>query len=394
MQVGPLEGIKIVSLEQAIAAPFATRQLAESGARVIKVERPEVGDFARAYDDKVRGMSSQFMWTNRSKESITLDLKDAEGLEVLRRLLADADVFMQNLAPGAVDRLGLSDEVLRKDFPNLIVCHISGYGRTGPYVNKKAYDLLVQCELGVPTINGTGQGPSKIGIAVADIATGMYAYTGVLTALIQRGRTGRGSIFEVSLFDTLAEWMSYPIYYNKYGGVDLPRSGTKHPAISPYGPFKAKDGKEVFLGVQNEREWQKLCSEVLQLPELTVDPRFDSNPKRVEHREALENIVSEQFLNFDSDEAIERLEHAGIANARLNSIMELLTHPQFVERGRWCSVGSPVGPVDMMLPPIITTDFDTTLGPVPELGEHTNAVLESIGYDQERIASLRQKGVI
>jgi itaconate CoA-transferase len=381
-------------MEQAIAAPFATRQLAESGARVLKIERPDKGDFARAYDDKVRGMSSQFMWVNRSKQSVALDVKAAEGMEVLRSLLADADVFMQNLAPGAVARLGLSDEVLRKEFPNLIVCHISGYGRSGPYAEKKAYDLLVQCELGVPSINGTAEGPAKIGIAVADIATGMYAYTGVLTALIQRGRTGRGSIFEVSLFDALAEWMSYPIYYNKYGGADLPRSGTRHPAIAPYGPFSTRDGKEVFFGIQNEREWQNFCRVVLNLPEFAAEPRFNSNPQRVIHRDALEAYIGAQFRQIDSDEAIARLERAEIANARLNSITELLSHPQFVERGRWCSVGSPVGPVEMLLPPVTSTDFETTLGPVPELGEHTAAVLESLGYNQERIAALREKRVI
>ncbi|WP_016835841.1 CaiB/BaiF CoA transferase family protein [Herbaspirillum lusitanum] len=390
----PLEGIKVVSLEQAIAAPFASRQLGELGARVIKVERPGVGDFARAYDDKVRGMSSQFMWTNRSKESITLDLKEAEGLEVLKRLLADADVFIQNLAPGAIARLGLSDEVLRAEFPQLIICHISGYGRSGPYANKKAYDLLVQCELGVPGINGTPGGQAKIGIAVADIATGMYAYSGILTSLIQRGRTGKGVIFEVSLFDALAEWMSYPIYYQKYGGVDLPRTGTRHSAISPYGPFKASDGKEVFLGIQNEREWKNFCDQVLLAPQVATDPRFINNSLRVVNRDALEALVAQHFQRFDSEQAIARLESAGIANARLNSIMELLSHPQFTQRGRWRQVDSPVGPVEMLLPPVTSDDFEPQLGAVPAVGQHTDSVLAALGFDSAAIAALRDKHII
>jgi itaconate CoA-transferase len=392
--VAPLEGITVVSMEQAIAAPFATRQLAESGARVIKIERPDKGDFARAYDDKVHGMSSQFMWVNRSKESVALDVKAPEGLEALRRLLAGADVFVQNLAPGAAARLGLTDEALRGDFPNLVVCHISGYGRTGPYAEKKAYDLLVQCELGLPSINGTPDGPAKAGISVADIATGMYAYSGILTALIQRGRSGRGSVLEVSLFDALAEWMSYPIYYNKYGGTDLPRSGTRHAAISPYGPFTTGDGKEVFFGIQNEREWQNFCREVLLMPQVAADARFNSNPQRVINRDALEAFIGEQFLAIGSDEAIARLERADIANARLNSIAELLSHPQFMERGRWRKVDSPVGPVKMLLPPVVSEDIETTLGPVPALGQHTAAVLGSLGYSPEHIASLRKKHII
>ncbi|HTN66955.1 MAG TPA: CaiB/BaiF CoA-transferase family protein [Burkholderiaceae bacterium] len=392
--MAPLEGIKVVSMEQAIAAPFATRQLAESGATVRKIERPGEGDFARDYDDKVRGMSSQFMWVNRSKQSVTLDVKQPDGMEIMRKLLADADVFMQNLAPGAAARLGLSDEMLRREFPKLIVCHISGYGQSGPYARKKAYDLLVQCELGVPSINGTAEGQAKAGIAIADIATGMYAYTGVLTALIQRGRTGLGSIFEVSLFDALAEWMSYPIYYNKYGGTDLPRSGTKHAAISPYGPFQTGDGKEVFFGIQNEREWLNFCAVVMGQPEFGAEPRFNNNTQRVIHRDALEALIGQHFKRMDSEEAIALLERAGIANARLNSITELLQHPQFLARNRWRSVESPVGPVDMLLPPVITDDFETSLGPVPALGEHTDSVLQSLGYSRERIATLRQSRAI
>ena len=390
----PLDGIKIVSLEQAIAAPFASRQLAELGARVIKIERPGAGDFARTYDDKVHGMSSQFMWTNRSKESLTLDLKEAEGMAILKKLLADADVFIQNLAPNAVARLGLSDDVLRQEFPRLIVCHISGYGSTGPYADKKAYDLLVQCELGAPQINGTPEGKAKIGISVADIATGMYAYAGILSALIQRGRTGTGLIIEVSLFDALAEWMSYPIYYRKYGGTDLLRTGTRHSAISPYGPFATGDGKQVFLGIQNQREWKKFCNQVLEAPAVAVDARFHNNPQRVINRDALEALIAGHFAGLDSNEAIRRLELAGIATAKLNGIEDVLSHPQFTQRGRWRTVDSPVGPVEMLLPPVTSADLEPRLDAVPALGEHTNSVLASLGYDDMAIVGLRERNVI
>jgi itaconate CoA-transferase len=323
----PLEGITVVSLEQAVAAPFATRQLADLGARVIKVERPEVGDFARGYDRTVKGLASHFVWLNRSKESLTLDLKQDGAKEVLARIIERADVFVQNLAPGATGRLGFGAQILRERHPSLIVCDISGYGSSGPYRDKKAYDLLVQCEAGLVSITGTPETPSKVGVSIADIACGMYAYSGILAALLRRGRTGEGAALEVSLFEALAEWMGFPAYYAMYGGEELPRTGASHAAIAPYGPFECGDGKVIFLGIQNEREWERFCEVVLEQPALAEDERFASNSERVENRDDLYQDIEAILQKFSSSEAIERLEEAKIANARMRTVRGLLEHP-------------------------------------------------------------------
>lgn len=390
----PLDGITVVALEQAVAAPFATRQLADLGARVIKVERPLVGDFARRYDETVNGLSSHFVWLNRSKESLTLDVKQAEGATILRRLVADADVFLHNLAPGAVERLGFGATTLRAEHPRLITCAISGYGGAGPYRDRKAYDLLVQCEVGLLSITGTPEEPAKVGISVADIAAGVYAYSGVLTALFQRERTGEGSALEVSLLDALGEWMGYPAYYAAYGGAPPPRAGASHATIAPYGPFTASDGRQVNLGVQNEREWQALCEIVLEQPELARDTRFASNSQRVANREALHELLDAAFVSLTSDALVERLDRAQIANARMNSMAEFWRHPQLEARGRWGSVDSAVGPLRALLPPVIMEGVEPRMDAIPSVGQHTDAILRTLGYDEARIAALRQSQVI
>jgi itaconate CoA-transferase len=390
----PLEGITVIALEQAVAVPFATRQLADLGARVIKVERVGVGDFARAYDTAVRGMSSHFVWINRSKESLALDMKQPEGQQIVHELLATADVFIQNLAPGASDRLGLGVATLRARYPRLIICDLSGYGSSGPYRDKKAYDLLVQCETGVVSITGTPETPSKAGIPVADIAGGMYAYTGILTALFQRERTGEGTALEISLFDGLAEWMGFPAYYAAYGGASLPRSGASHPTVAPYGPFATADGKAVFLSIQNDREWARFCTDVLEQPDAATDPRFASNVQRVANREAMHAVIDAVFGQLTSEQAVARLEGAGIANARLNSVQEFLDHPQLDARDRWQEVDSPVGALRMIKPPVIMEGIEPRMDPVPAIGEHTEAILRSLGYDDARIARLRADQVI
>ncbi|HSP23456.1 MAG TPA: CaiB/BaiF CoA-transferase family protein [Planococcus sp. (in: firmicutes)] len=381
----PLQGITVVSLEQAVAAPFATRQLADLGARVIKVERPGPGDFARGYDKTVNGLSSHFVWTNRSKESITLDLKHEEAKKVLDKLLSEADVFIQNLAPGAVDRLGFSAQELQKKYPKLIICSISGYGTFGPYTNKKAYDLLIQCEAGLVSVTGTEETPSKAGISIADIAAGMYTYTGVLTAIISRYKTGKGAIIEVSMLEALAEWMGYPLYYSAYGKSEPQRTGASHATIYPYGPFKAGDQKMVFLGIQNEREWVQFCEEVLNNADIAVDERFNNNSKRVANKDALRAIIETVFQNMDSDGIISSLEGAKIANARLNTVTELVDHPQLQARNRWREVDSPVGILKALLPPVTSDEFDTVMNPVPAVGEHTAAILEEFGFDYEEM---------
>ena len=389
----PLEGITVVSLEQAVAAPFATRQLADLGARVIKVERPEVGDFARGYDATVRGMSSHFVWLNRSKESLTLDLKRDEAKLVLDRLLAKADVFIQNLAPGATERLGFATAELRKKYPRLIVCDLSGYGSSGPYRDKKAYDLLIQAEVGLISITGTEQSPSKVGISIADISCGMYAYSGILTALLVRARTGEGVALETSLFDSLAEWMSYAAYYTS-GGSAPPRSGASHATIAPYGPVQSGDHKAVYLGLQNEREWKRFCEVVLQLPQLSSDPRFDSNAKRVQNRPQLDQVMHEVFGKLTTAEIIARLETAQIANARMNTMQEFVVHPQLEARKRWSEVDSPVGPLPALLPPVTMENVDISMNAIPALGQHTDAILDELGFDSETIAGWRQANVI
>jgi itaconate CoA-transferase len=390
----PLEGITVVSLEQAVAAPFATRQLADLGARVIKVERPEVGDFARGYDTTVKGLSSHFVWLNRSKESLTLNLREEGAKEILSGLIEKADIFIQNLAPGAAGRLGFGAEVLRKRHPRLIVCDVSGYGASGPYRHKKAYDLLVQCEAGLVSITGTPEVPSKVGISISDIACGMYAYSGILTALLRRERTGEGATLEVSLFEALAEWMGFPAYFTLYGGKEPPRTGASHAAIAPYGPFECGDGETIFLGLQNEREWERFCEEVLERPILAADERFDSNSKRVENRDALCQEIETDFRGLSSEEAIERLEGANIANARMRTIPDFTDHPQLEARDRWREVGSPVGPLRALLPPATMDGTEPVMAPIPSVGEHTDAILGELGYGEEAVASLRQRGAI
>ncbi|MEV5704026.1 CaiB/BaiF CoA-transferase family protein [Actinoallomurus sp. NPDC052274] len=379
MDVLPLRGVTVVALEQAVAAPFATRQLADLGARVIKIERPGAGDFARGYDETVRGMSSHFVWLNRGKESVVLDVKDPAGRATLHRIVDRADVLVQNLAPGAAERLGLIPDELRRRNPRLITCGISGYGDAGPYRAKKAYDLLVQCEAGVLSVTGTPEEPVKVGISVADIAAGMYAYSGILTALYEREHTGRGTDLSVAMLEALGEWMGYPYYYAAYGGTPPARTGAEHATIAPYGPHRTGDGHQVFIGLQNEREWAALCEHVLRRPELARDARFARNSLRVEHRAELTALIEDAFADATADEAVRRLDEAGIANARLRSMEEFAGHPQLAARDRWRQVGSPVGPVDALLPPVTVAGREPRMGAVPALGEHTAAVLAEFG---------------
>ncbi len=390
----PLSGITVVALEHAVAAPFATRQLADLGARVIKVERPLAGDFARSYDGTARGMSSHFVWLNRSKESMTLDLKAPQARDVMARLVDRADVFVQNLAPGAAERLGLSADRLRKDHPRLIVCDISGYGPDGPYCEKKAYDLLIQSEAGLLSITGTEEVPSKAGISIADIGAGMYAFTGVLTELFRREKTGEGGHVEVSMFEALGEWMGYPLYYFGFGGSPPHRTGARHATIAPYGPFEAGDGGTVMVGLQNEREWAAFCEQVLMRPELVCDPRFDTNPRRVANREPLEEAIREIFDGMTAGEVASRLDRAQIANARMNSMEDVWRHPQFTSRRRWREVDSPVGMLPMLLPPCNHGGFEARMDPIPALGEHTEKVLAELGFPEDAVQRLRADGVV
>jgi itaconate CoA-transferase len=393
----PLDGITVVSLEHAIAAPFCTRQLADLGARVIKVERPGAGDFARAYDTRVKGQASHFVWTNRSKESLTLDLKQPAALDVLKSLLATADVLVQNLAPGAAARMGLSFDVLHKLHPGLIVCDISGYGDDGPYRDKKAYDLLIQSEAGLLSVTGTPDDPSKAGNSIADIAAGMYAYTGVLAALMQRdkkGGTGQGSHIDVSMLEALTEWMGYPLYYAYDGAAPPPRTAASHASIYPYGPFQAGDGGTVMLGLQNEREWKLFCDVVLKDAALATDARFDSNARRNENRAALKAIILAAFSELSTPQVVERLEDAQIANARMNSMAELWAHPQLAARQRWQNVGSPAGDIPALLPPGRNSSFDYRMDAVPAVGQHTEAILRELGQGDAAIAALQASKAI
>lgn len=390
----PLDGITVVSLEHAIAAPFCTRQLADLGARVIKVERPGAGDFARAYDARVKGQASHFVWTNRSKQSLTLDLKHPDAMEALLALLARADVLVQNLAPGAAARMGLSFEALKDHNPRLIVCNISGYGDDGPYRDKKAYDLLIQSEAGFLSVTGTPETPAKAGISVADIAAGQCASNSILAALLLRATTGRGSAIDVSMLESLAEWMGYPMYYAFDGASPPPRAGAAHASIYPYGPFEAGDGGTVMLGLQNEREWKAFCAGVLQDAALATDPRFDANARRNEHRAALRAIILGVFAQLTTAQVIERLDAAQIANARMNDMAGLWAHPQLQARGRWTSVDSPAGPIPALLPPGRSDAFDHRMGAVPAVGQHTDAILRELGLDEGRIAAMRSSGAI
>ncbi|HKN52094.1 MAG TPA: CaiB/BaiF CoA-transferase family protein [Amycolatopsis sp.] len=390
----PLDGVTVVSCEQAVAAPLATRHLADLGARVLKIERPGSGDFARAYDETVRGMSSHFIWLNRSKESVTLDLKSPKATEIMGKLLDRADVFVQNFAPGVAERLGLGAAAIRANRPRLITCSVSGYGSAGPYRDAKAYDLLIQSEAGLVTVTGTPDAPAKSGIPAADIGAGMYAFSGILSALYERERTGLGTELEVSLFDSLVEWMGYPLYYAGYGGTAPPRTGTSHAAIAPYGTFAAGDGTEIVLSVQNEREWAAFCEHAVQRLEWISDERFRTGSARVANRQALETEIAEIFGKLTGDELAARLTTGRIAHARRRELDEVSSHPQLTTRDRLTEVGSPVGSLSAVLPPITVPGRAPRMDPIPALGEHTDAVLADLGYDEAARARLRTDGVV
>jgi len=394
MSIRPLDGITVVSLEHAIAAPFCTRQLADLGARVIKVERPGSGDFARAYDKQVKGLSSHFVWVNRSKESLTLDLKQPKALDALKTLLKTADVLVQNLAPGAAARMGLTAELLHKENPRLILCDISGYGNNGPYRDKKAYDLLIQSEAGFLSVTGTPENPSKAGNSIADIAAGMYAYTNILAALLQRDKTGKGSVIDVSMLESLGEWMSFPMYYAFDGAQPPSRNGASHATIYPYGPFKAGDGGTVMLGLQNEREWAQFCEVVLENAALAQDERFDKNFKRNEKRDALLAIIDACFQKLTTEQLIARLEKAQIANARLNDMRGLWEHQQLKARERWSQVNTPAGSIPTLLPPGVNSTYSYRMDAIPAVGEHTEQILRELGVADSEITSMRASGAI
>jgi itaconate CoA-transferase len=389
----PLDDITVLTLEHAIAGPFCTRQLADLGARVIKVERPGVGDFSRSYDQRVRGLSSHFVWVNRSKESLTVDVKHPEARNILAKLLERADIFVQNLLPGATARLGLSYEDLRDKYPKLIVCDISGYGADGPFRDKKAYDLLIQSESGFLSVTGTPNQPAKAGPSIADIAAGMYAYSNILAALIRRGRTGRGSRIDLSMLESMTEWMGHPLYY-AMEGAPPPRTGAAHATIYPYGPFITGDGNTVMLGVQNEREWAAFCERVLQQPDLARDERFSSNSRRNAARKELNDIIAESFSTLSSKQALERLDAAQIANSRLNDMREVWHHEQLKARNRWTEIQTSGGPIPALLPPGMPGVCAPRMDSVPALGEHTEAILMELGYDNETIARLHKENAI
>jgi itaconate CoA-transferase len=391
----PLDGITVVTLEHAIAAPFCTRQLADLGARVIKVERPGVGDFARAYDERVKGLASHFVWSNRSKESLTLDVKHKEAQALLKRLILErADVVVQNLAPGAAARLGVSHAALAPARPGLIVCDISGYGDDGPYRDKKAYDLLIQSESGFLSVTGTPDEPAKAGCSIADIAAGMYAYSNILAALIERARTGLGCRIDVSMLESMVEWMSYPLYYAFDGATPPPRAGAAHATIYPYGPFPTGDGKTVMLGLQNEREWAAFCKDVLQQPSLTADARFASNSRRTQARAELRALIVDAFAQLTAEQVVARLDAAQIANARMNDMHDVWQHEQLKSRKRWMKVATPAGSVPALLPPGQPNAYAPRMDPVPALGQHTDAILRELGLDDAAIERLRTAGAI
>ncbi|GAA0910385.1 CaiB/BaiF CoA-transferase family protein [Streptomyces thermoalcalitolerans] len=391
----PLEGITVVAVEQAVSAPFATRQLADLGARVVKVERVDGGDFARRYDTAAKGLASHFVWCNRGKESIALDLKDPRGLDIVRRLIADADVFVQNLAQGAAARLGLDAATLCAEHPRLIAVDISGYGSGGPYAYKRAYDMLVQCEAGLVSVTGTPEQPVKAGIPAADIAAAMYAFSGVLAALVRRGTTGRGGPVEVSMLEALAEWMGHPLHHTLHGGTAPARTGLAHAVIVPYDAYPTADGGRVLLSVQNDREWRRLAEQVLERPELGTDPAFATNAARVAHREQTDALVAGALGALGTDEALDRLEAAGIACARLRDVHELAEHPQLAARKRWREMGTPVGPLRTLLPPItLPGGAGPRMGDVPALGQHTDTLLRGLGVTDDEIAALRRDGVV
>ncbi len=385
----PLDGIVVIALEQAVAAPFCSRQLADLGARVIKIERPEVGDFARDYDQTVKGLSAYFVWLNRSKESLTLNVKHPQANEILARLIGTADVFIQNLAPGAAARLGLDANTLLAKHPRLIVCDISGYGESGPYAQKKAYDLLVQSEAGVLAVTGTPEEQAKVGVSIVDISAGMYAYSGILTALYQREKTGKGTRVEVTMFEALGEWMAHPLYYTHFSGQAPPRSGPDHATIVPYGRFRTGDGKDLMLGIQNEREWIAFCEKVLDQPALAKGARYDNNTKRNERRAEVVALIEQVFSALTAEQVVAKLDAAGIANARINTPEEVWQHAQLKARNRWREVGSPVGSLPTLLPPVTMSGFEARLDPIPAIGEHTERILGELGYSAADIAGLR-----
>jgi itaconate CoA-transferase len=390
----PLDGITVLALEHAIAAPFCTRQLADMGARIIKLERPGTGDFARAYDARVDGLASHFVWTNRSKESLTLDIKHTSAQRILAGLIDKADVIVQNLAPGAAARLGLSHDALKEKHPRIIVCNISGYGPDGPYRDKKAYDLLIQSESGFLSVTGTPEHPSKAGISIADIAAGMYAYSSILAALIQRGKTGLGSNIEISMLEAMVEWMNFPLYYAFDGASPPVRAGASHATIYPYGPFETGDGKTVMLGLQNEREWLIFCTEILKQPHLFKDPKFNSNAMRNTNREALRQIVLDAFKSMNSDDVTQNLEAAGIANARLNDMADVWSHPQLRARGRWSEVSTSAGLIPALLPPGENSSFTPRMDSVPALGQHTAEILAELGFSEADVTTFTAQGVV
>lgn len=390
----PLDGITVISLEHAIAAPFCTRQLADMGARVIKVERPGVGDFARSYDERVKGLASHFVWTNRSKESLALDLKRPEAANILQELIGQADVLVQNLAPGAATRLGLSYEALREHNPRLIVCDISGYGEGGPYQDKKAYDLLIQSESGFLSVTGTPDSQAKAGCSISDIAAGMYAYSSILSAILLRERTGQGSRIDVSMLESMVEWMGFPMYYAFEGAAPPPRAGASHATIYPYGPFPVGDGSEIMLGLQNEREWAAFCKIVLKQVEVATDHRFNTNSQRVANKDALRVLIVTAFASLSREQVIERLEAASIANANVSTMQDVWNHPQLAQRNRWRQVDSAAGPLPALVPPGTSSAFQPRMDKIPALGENSATILAGLGYSQEQISDLAQQGVI
>ena len=390
----PLEGITVVALEHVIAGPFCTRQLADIGARVIKIERPGGGDPTRAYDDRVGGLSSHFVWTNRSKESIALDLKQPKGIEIVRKLIEGADVLLQNLAPGAAERMGFSYEQLKEHYPKLIVCDISGYGSSGPYRDKKAYDLLIQAESGLLSVTGSDDEPAKAGCSIVDISAGMYAFSNILAAIIRRHKTGTGCCIDISMLETMTEWMSFPMYYAYQGAEPPARAGASHATIYPYGPFPVGDGNSVMLGLQNEREWAIFCDQVLQQPELKEDVRFSSNTRRSEARSELRSIIVEVFSKMTLTTVTQRLDAARIGNASMNSMEQVWDHAQLAARDRWRFVDSPNGPVKAMLPPGAPEEFSSRMDPIPESGEHSREILTELGYSNEDIDELEKSRVI